>query len=59
MASEKEIYVGGDVAQHTILYYTYLATERERHLTTARAAKIPARNWVDNAVAFRLKCDLA
>ena len=29
-----------------------LATRRERQLTTARAVKIPARNWVDYAVAF-------
>ena len=40
-------------------YQSDLATERERQLTTARAAKIPARNWVDNTVAFCLKCDLA
>ena len=36
-----------------------LATRRERQLTTARAVKIPARNWVDYAVAFWLNCDLA
>ena len=42
-----------------MIYKSDLATERERQFTTARAAKIPARNWVDNPVAFCLKCDLA
>ena len=44
---------------HASEHYSDLATRRERHLTTACVAKIPARNWVDFAVAFWLNRDLA
>ena len=34
------------------LMLTGLARGRERHFRTARAAKMPRRNWVENAVAL-------
>ena len=38
---------------HKLIYTKpFETTRRERQLTTARAVKIPARNWVDYAVAF-------